>query len=121
MKVLVCGSRKLAGYDAVHTVLANLLEDRGFEVFTVIHGAAQGADTLAGIADHNLGLEVVSVPAEWEKYGKKAGPIRNQKMLDMKPGLVLAFPLPDSVGTFDMVNRARKAGVEVRVYQGGER
>lgn len=50
--------------------------------------------------------------ADWSKYGKAAGPMRNQKMLDeYKPDLVVA--LPGGRGTADMVSRARVAGVEV--------
>jgi len=49
---------------------------------------------------------------EWDKIGKKAGPLRNQRMLDEgKPDLVVAFS--GSGGTKDMVRRAVKAGVSV--------
>jgi hypothetical protein len=48
----------------------------------------------------------------WEKYGKPARPIRNQKMIDdHKPNLVIAFP--GGRGTADMVFKARSAGIEV--------
>lgn len=51
-------------------------------------------------------------PPDWDKYGNAAGPIRNQQMLDEgKPDLVVAFP--GGRGTADMVNKARKAGIEV--------
>jgi hypothetical protein len=49
--------------------------------------------------------------AEWKKYGPAAGPIRNQRMLDWGPDLVVAFS--GGKGTADMVRRARAAGVEV--------
>jgi hypothetical protein len=50
--------------------------------------------------------------ADWDGLGRKAGPIRNQRMLDEgKPDLVIAFP--GGRGTADMVRRAREAGVEV--------
>jgi len=50
-------------------------------------------------------------PADWDKHGKAAGPIRNQEMLDQHPDFVLAFP--GGNGTADMVARARRAGVPV--------
>jgi hypothetical protein len=64
-----------------------------------------------------IGWDVIKVPADWTKYGKAAGPIRNQEMLDMDPDLVLAFhsDLDNSKGTKDMVARARKKGVKVIV------
>ena len=44
------------------------------------------------------------------RIGKKAGPLRNQRMLDEgKPDLVVAFP--GGGGTKDTVRRAVQAGV----------
>jgi hypothetical protein len=85
----------------------------------IIHGAAKGADTIAGNIANKLGFQVVSVPAEWEKYGRAAGPIRNKIMLNMEPDLVLAFhsDIENSKGTKNMVEIARKKGVETIVYE----
>lgn len=63
-------------------------------------------------------MNVEKYPADWEKYGKVAGPIRNQQMLDEgKPDVVYAFTddLSNSRGTADMCRRANKAGVPVYV------
>jgi hypothetical protein len=66
-----------------------------------------------------MGLPVESFPADWEQYGRAAGPIRNQQMLEAKPDRVFAFheDLEHSKGTGDMVRRARKAGVPVEVIK----
>jgi DNA-binding MurR/RpiR family transcriptional regulator len=60
-------------------------------------------------------FEHLSYPADWEAYGKAAGPIRNQRMLDEgKPDLVIAFSdLPTTSGTYDMIKRAKAAGIPV--------
>ena len=86
----------------------------------IIHGAARGADTLGKFAAERIGLKVINdgkgFPAEWKRYGKGAGPIRNQQMLDEgKPDVVLAFHenISESRGTKDMVARARGAGIKV--------
>ena len=56
--------------------------------------------------------EEIVFPAEWDKYGVSAGPIRNQKMIDEgKPDLVFAFP--GGRGTTDMIRRAAVAGIRV--------
>ena len=55
------------------------------------------------------------MPAKWEVYGKQAGPIRNQEMLqECKPNLVLGFHdnIAVSKGTKHMLNIARNAGVK---------
>jgi hypothetical protein len=49
--------------------------------------------------------------AEWEKYGRLAGPKRNARMLEWKPNLVIAFP--GGAGTSNMVKQANAAGVTV--------
>jgi hypothetical protein len=78
----------------------------------IIHGAAPGADTLAGQWAADKGIPVEAFPADWEKHGRAAGPIRNKQMLDDgKPDLVVAFP--GGWGTANMCKQAREAGVRV--------
>jgi hypothetical protein len=60
-------------------------------------------------------------PAKWDEYGKAAGPIRNQEMVDSKPDLVLAFWDGRSPGTLDAIKRAVLAGIEVNIYPPGWR
>lgn len=114
MRLLICGSRDWTDGDLILRELSSL---RDVEV--VIEGEAPGADTLARKAAEHLGLPVLPFPADWEKHGRAAGPLRNQRMLDEgKPDLILAFVdgLDTSRGTADMVSRARLAGVEVRLF-----
>jgi hypothetical protein len=78
----------------------------------IIYGGAYGADRLARewAEEHCLGSECY--PADWTKYGRAAGPIRNKQMLvEGKPDLVVAFP--GGPGTADMVRQARAAGIRV--------
>ena len=113
MKILVCGDRNWDDYWAIYDVLYRL--DRSS---VIIHGAANGADSIAGMVGNALGFEVIPVRAEWDKYGKAAGPIRNKKMLDMEPSLVLAFhkDIENSKGTKHMVEIAKEKGVQVIIY-----
>lgn len=115
MRVLVCGSRDWEDEGIIFTVLLGLLGKHP----TLIHGAARGADRIAGIISVDLyGKEnVETYPAKWEEHGKAAGVIRNQQMLDAKPDVVYAFNdnLAESKGTADMVRRAKKAGIPVYV------
>ena len=86
----------------------------------IIEGGATGADSIAARAAVILQVPcVVTFKADWS-MGRRAGPVRNQRMLDEgRPDLVLAFthPLGISVGTADMVRRAKRAGVEVEQVQ----
>lgn len=62
-----------------------------------------------------MGLEVRSEPADWNRYGRRAGMIRNRVMLDMNPGFVMAFhkDLDASRGTRDCVLEALRRGITV--------
>ena len=114
MKVLVCGSRTWSDPEPIRRELSALPRDT-----IIIHGAARGADTLAGQVAAELELEVRAFPAEWYKYGIAAGPIRNQRMLEERPDLVIAFcrNLSESAGTADMVRRAWSAGINVKIVK----
>jgi hypothetical protein len=115
MRVLVCGDRNWFEYN---TILQTLSALGG--THTLIHGAARGADTMASLAATQLRWETKPFPAQWDLYGKGAGPIRNQQMLDEgKPDKVIAFhhDIKNSKGTADMVRRAKKAGIPVEVIE----
>ena len=107
--VLVCGGRDYADYPQVQSVLRACLNDTD----VIVHGGARGADSIAGeVAKEVLGKEVIVHSANWSKYGRAAGPIRNKEMLDSHPiRLVIAFA--GGNGTQDMVRRARQANIPV--------
>ena len=119
-KVLICGSRFYTDYGRVLHYIRRLKATSVNGDIAIISGGARGADTLAVKASKACGLPFREYPAQWEKYGKKAGPIRNQTMLDMeKPELVVAFheDVENSKGTKDMVSRAERSGVPVVVFK----
>ncbi|MGH7922784.1 MAG: SLOG family protein [Candidatus Dormibacteraceae bacterium] len=85
----------------------------------MIHGGSPGADAIAGQVARELGILLRAHPADWKRFGRGAGPLRNQRMLEAeKPDLVIAFSMPASLtpGTADMVARARAADVPVEVH-----
>lgn len=113
MRVLVCGSRNWADRATILRELSRFPQGT-----TVIEGGCRGADRLAAEIARELGFKVVEFRAEWQRYGRAAGPIRNRRMLDEgRPDLVLAFhaAIKKSRGTADMIRQARRAGVSVRV------
>lgn len=108
--VLVCGGRDFADQRLLVRTLEGVLKGPGIGV--LVQGGARGADTLAANWGRMRGLAVVTVMADWEREGRAAGPIRNQRMLDEHhPDLVIAFP--GGKGTADMVRRARAGGYKV--------
>lgn len=113
MKILCCGDKN---WDDI-TKIEDILRDYP-NTTIIIHGNAKGADTLVATIAFLRKISVESFPANWSQYGRAAGPIRNQLMLDEgKPDLVIAFHtnLDTSKGTKDMIKRATKAGIPVRI------
>jgi hypothetical protein len=116
MRVLITGSRHWSNAEAVEKVVSALPTGS-----VVIHGGARGADSLADHAARCRGLEVISEAANWSKYGRAAGPIRNKNLLMYGPDCVVAFLAPNSRGTANMIAQAQKAGLPVHiVHLGGD-
>ena len=121
--VLVTGAREGYPDRIVKRVLSEVkawCDARSLDML-VIHGDAKGVDTVADRWAEGQGVQRVKVPADWNGKGKAAGPIRNQLMLDiLRPRieLVLAFPTPDSKGTWDMVGRTWRT-IETQVRDTG--
>lgn len=115
-KVLVTGDRHGFSPWRVHRVLQDLRPD--YEV--LVHGGAPGVDTQAGNIGEELGYEVRVHPADWERYGRAAGPIRNKHMLVMEmPDLVVAFhrDLAKSRGTANCVEQAKKMNIPIQIVR----
>lgn len=106
MKVLVCGGRNFCDEELLFSTLEEI------EPSAIISGGSTGADEFAIRYADLMCVELQVYRPDWAKYGKSAGPKRNQLMLDDgKPDLVVAFP--GGRGTADMIRRAKVAGVKV--------
>lgn len=74
----------------------------------VISGGAKGADSLGERFARINRCPVTIFKPDWDKYGKSAGFIRNQLIVDACD-VVLAFWDGKSKGTHDTINKAKKA------------
>lgn len=109
---LFCGSRDWSDCEAIRRELRSLPAGS-----IVIEGGARGADRIAREEARSLGLHVASVPALWSRFGRSAGPRRNEAMLRLRPDVVHAFTL-GTRGTAHIIAAAERAGVEVVVHDG---
>lgn len=117
-KVLVCGSRHYEDRDTINRVLDAQLAKRG-PAMILITGGAVGADNLAMQWAMSRKVDHVVRYARWETEGKAAGPIRNARMLRLKPKLVIAFLVNkpgENRGTKHMCEIAEKAGIKVKRF-----
>ncbi len=116
MKVLVCGGRDFDDWAMLNWKLTTMFVASEADNWLIIQGGAKGADFLAKVwakwKNENVYYNRISCkeyPADWKKHGVKAGPIRNQQMLDEgKPDIVVAFP--GGRGTKNMIKLAVEQG-----------
>lgn len=105
LRVLVCGGRTFDDRHAVWNALDTLQDQYPLHNVTIIEGGANGADRWAREWAQAYGLPVETYEADWNHFGKAAGILRNQSMIDVgRPNVVIA--MPGGRGTNDMVRRA---------------
>lgn len=116
-KIVICGSRYWDNATVIEQALTNIPQKQTHKI-TIIHGDCYGADKMAGEISRELGYKVIEVPAEWNRYGKSAGPRRNERMLDMTPNEVIAFhnDITISKGTANTIKQATQKGLKVTIY-----
>lgn len=111
MLVSVSGSRNYNNYDKIKSTLdyyrANITH--------VNVGDARGVDSLVVRYCIENSISYTVFVADWNKYGKAAGPIRNQDIIK-GTFLLIAFPTVDSKGTIHAINYANKIGINVHTY-----
>ena len=114
--VVVTGSRNWTDSAAIREALMKQLADH--PELTVHVGDARGADAITRAVCGNLGIPFTVHYADWQKYGRAAGPMRNREMLNAaNPDLVIAFPGADeSRGTRDCMAAAEARKIPVVVY-----
>ena len=120
LKIIVCGGRTFDDQAWVNHALDDLYGQVG--EFVLVCGGQKrwapdrgrwiGADYQAATWAMRRGVDYRVVPAQWDRYGRRAGMLRNQQMIDdHHPGLVVAFP--GGPGTANMSSRGRQAGLVV--------
>ena len=111
MKVIICGGRTFSDMAKMVDELHQFQSVYG-PITHVIAGGAPGADRLADKWAMERNIPRTITPADWDKHGTAAGPMRNVRMLkEGKPQWVIAFP--GTAGTRHMVKIARKAKISV--------
>ena len=115
-KVIIAGTRFFNDYSLLKETADRLLADKitaGYSI-VIVSGGCAGADLLGERYAKENGYSIDRYPAEWQKYGRKAGIMRNAVMADNADALI-AYWDGISRGTKNMIDEARKKGLAVRV------
>jgi hypothetical protein len=120
-RIIICGGRHFDSYENLESVVDGVISSLNLsnEEVEIVSGHCAGTDQLGERYAEMHGMKCALFPAEWKKYGRAAGPVRNSKMIDYaaesgKP-VVVAFVSPKSKGTLDTVRKAEKRGFKVVV------
>lgn len=116
--VLVSGKRDFTNYIVFRCILDKSLASINDNII-IVEGGARGTDALAKQYAIEHHYEFIEFPADWDKYGRAAGIIRNDEMVNFikdKPCKALFFWDGQSCGTGDCLRRAKKAGIKGRIY-----
>ena len=114
-RIVIAGCRDFCDYgiakEYIDECLSEISENN---TFIFVSGACRGADMLGEQYAKEHGFEIESYPAQWDLYGRSAGPIRNKKMAEVSD-LVICFWDGQSRGTRTMIQYAEQLGKTVKV------
>jgi hypothetical protein len=111
--IAIVGSRSITDKEFVFSTIDHYLSNLNKDEIVIVSGGAVGIDSLAMLyaAEHNIKTEIFK--PDWEKYGKSAGFIRNQQIVD-RADYLLAITT-GSKGTANTIKKAEKKGITIKV------
>ena len=115
MKTIIAGSRTIFDFKILKAGLKVFEEFQPEPISEVVCGTAIGVDTLGKTWARAQGIPVKKFPAEWERYGKRAGYLRNAQMAEYADAL-LAIWDGNSKGTKHMIGLAEEKNLYVVTY-----
>ncbi len=130
MRILITGSRDWDNDKSIYFRIMEaigdwieshpgLRKDQPLGWVTIVPGKCpMGADRIADIfSNRRLGHAAEVHPANWKKYGKRAGMLRNLEMVDTLPDICLAFVRNNSTGTLNCRDAAKRKGIPTETFR----
>jgi hypothetical protein len=98
-----------------------LVDEVGKDRLAIVHGDADGIDSIVNAVCVYQLVQVLRCPAPWKLRGQGAGPFRNGFMLDyVKVSRAVALPCAASVGTRGFISMCERRGIPCRVVELGD-
>ena len=114
-RVVIAGCRDYNNYDEakeyIDFCLSNIRKENNI---VIVSGGARGADAIGERYAKENGFKVEKYPADWDRYGRRAGPRRNKRMAEVGD-YVICFWDGKSSGTKSMIKYAEKYKKELKV------
>jgi hypothetical protein len=112
MRTIIAGSRTIFS----HALVGVAVKASGFEVTKVLCGGARGVDLAGKMWAQAHAIPVGDYPADWARYGKAAGAMRNIEMAKNADALIAVWD-GESRGTKHMIRIATERGLKVFVHR----
>lgn len=119
MRIIITGDRDFLDYERLEQIMLQIMEKYPNETVEIVAGGDKGAESIGELFALKHYLKVARFPANWRRYGSSAGYIRNSDMIDYArqgKGILIAFWDGKSGGTKNMIQLAKRWGLEVMVY-----
>lgn len=114
-KIVIAGCRDYISYEEAKLYIDFCLSDiRKENNIVIVSGCARGADAIGERYAKENGFKVEKYPADWERYGRSAGPRRNKQMAEVCD-YVICFWDGKSKGTKSMISYAKECGKPIRI------
>ncbi len=114
-RVVIAGCRDYDNYKEAKEYIDFCISNiRKISTIVIVSGGASGADAIGERYAKENGFRLEKYPADWNKYGKSAGPMRNEKMAKICD-YVICFWDKKSPGTKSMIEFAKKYQKPIRV------
>jgi hypothetical protein len=115
VRTIIAGGRDIQDPQLVESAMQWAAYYVGITPTTVVSGGCRGVDQLGEAWARQRGIRVERYPADWNRYKKKAGPIRNGVMAENSAALVALWN-GKSRGTEDMIRKAYSHGLRVFIF-----
>ena len=115
IRVIIAGTRTFSDYDLLCERVDDLLAKCKDKEIEIVSGGAKGADALGERYAEEHGLPCKVFPADWDKYGKAAGPIRNKQMAEYADACIVFWD-GKSRGTNNMITEVRGRQCETCIF-----
>jgi len=112
MKIIIAGSRNINNYN----IIVNTIKKSNFDISEIVSGNARGVDKLGERFAKENNIKLKLFPANWDKYGKGAGYIRNIQMAEYADALIAIWD-GISKGTKMMIELAKKKELKIFVCE----
>lgn len=116
-RIVIGGYRNFDNYEIFKNFVDLCIGDKS--EITILSGHCKGVDLMGERYAKEKGFALEIYPADWKKYGRAAGPIRNRQMVENADS-VIAFVSETASGTKKLIENAKKLNKELFIKNIGE-